>query len=137
MSRFGPESISYTEGFWSCQCLSGTLRRSTMGSCAAGRRCTASFAASPLQECTAPAPSWPLSRPANRRQNPTIIVESPLAPSSSPPPRTPVKEEEERKKGQQTRNEELANPYPQPLLRDKPLQGSTQSLSSTEHDTYL
>ncbi|KAG9353930.1 hypothetical protein JZ751_012054 [Albula glossodonta] len=73
------------------------------------------------------------------RQNPTIIVQSPLAPSYNPPPPQPRKEEEER--SGHTGNEELTDPSPsdlaQPLVKDTALQGSSHSLSSTEHDTYL
>ncbi|KAI1905024.1 hypothetical protein AGOR_G00011690 [Albula goreensis] len=73
------------------------------------------------------------------RQNPTIIVQSPLATSSNPPPAQPRKEEEE--KSGHTGNEELTDHSPsdlaQPLVKDAALQGSSHSLSSTEHDTYL
>ncbi|XP_036384449.1 TBC1 domain family member 10A-like [Megalops cyprinoides] len=86
------------------------------------------------------------------RQRPTIIVESPLAqtsPASTATDSTRKEEEEKGRKKSQKGNlkktpsmEKIANPYPlpsdpQPLLKDTPLQGSNQSLSSTEQDTYL
>uniref|UniRef100_W5LHD2 TBC1 domain family member 10A n=1 Tax=Astyanax mexicanus TaxID=7994 RepID=W5LHD2_ASTMX len=79
------------------------------------------------------------------RQRPTITVEFP--PSSKN-----TEEEKDKKKtnGQKTETSppETANQHllpqdqllpgqPQPLLKDTPLQGSNQSLSSAEHDTYL
>ncbi|CAB1332836.1 unnamed protein product [Coregonus sp. 'balchen'] len=77
------------------------------------------------------------------RQNPTIIVESPLATKRNG-------EYKERKKTKEEKNGKknhsptpvAANPFPEPsepspLLKDTAMQGSNQSLSSTEHDTYL
>lgn len=69
------------------------------------------------------------------RQNPTIIVESPLAP----------KIDAEQAEDTHNRKKETAtvNPYPpprddpSPLLKPTTGKGSKESLSSAEHDTYL
>ncbi|XP_030625129.1 TBC1 domain family member 10A-like [Chanos chanos] len=99
------------------------------------------------------------AEPPSRRdlqQNPTIIVESPPATRSDEgiqdetdkgrTRRTKTEKSKEKRKSGST--EVLTNPYappsdPQPpphdapLLKDTPLQGSNQSLSSAEQDTYL
>ena len=80
------------------------------------------------------------------RQRPTIIVESPLAPKTD-------EVQAEKNKGSRKTEEENGNttvllpqePFnpnpapgdPSPLLKHMTLQGSTESLSSAEHDTYL
>lgn len=106
------------------------------------------------------------------RQNPTIIVQSPLeydsSDSSSLPgsrveeeirwKRVSVKPNKEEKKEKKEKTlswrsrkalQDIPNPYallddpqpvlddPQPLRNNTPVQGSNQSLSSMDHDTYL
>lgn len=77
------------------------------------------------------------------RQRPTIIVESPLASETDggrvedSKENRKTKEETEKKTSQ-----EIVNPYlppadPSPLLNHMSIQGSKESLSSAEHDTYL
>ncbi|CAB1318415.1 unnamed protein product [Coregonus sp. 'balchen'] len=84
------------------------------------------------------------------RQNPTIIVESSLATNKNgegqdeDKARKKTKEEKKGKKKNSSPTPVAANPEPSdastepsPPLKDTPLQGSNQSLISTEHDTYL
>ncbi|XP_064165051.1 TBC1 domain family member 10A-like [Anguilla rostrata] len=81
------------------------------------------------------------------KQKPTIVVDSPLAPSSSSRPGgrgagAGQEEDAARGRGRPTGKEGPANPNllpsdPRPLVKDTPLHGSAQSVSSTEHDTYL
>ncbi|XP_072227734.1 TBC1 domain family member 10A [Leuresthes tenuis] len=78
------------------------------------------------------------------KQRPTIIVESPLAPKSGG-----VQTEEARgtgktkgENGHATAPQERVDPSvpptdPSPLLKHMTIQGSKESLSSAEHDTYL
>ncbi|KAL6472664.1 hypothetical protein MHYP_G00188520 [Metynnis hypsauchen] len=79
------------------------------------------------------------------RQKPTITVD--VLPNSK---NTEEERDKKKKKGKKntTLPPETANQHsssqddllpgqPQPLLKDTPLQGSNQSLSSAEHDTYL
>nr|XP_055064887.1 TBC1 domain family member 10A [Misgurnus anguillicaudatus] len=79
------------------------------------------------------------------KQNPTIIVELPPATDSQA-----EKDRNMKKSKQEKKKEPLVNPYSQPLQndnlspaesphlqKDTLLLGSNQSLSSTEHDTYL
>ncbi len=79
------------------------------------------------------------------KQRPTIIVHSPLA------AKTDGERAEEAKESIKTKEEnqktilppqEINNPYlppsdPSPLLKHMTVQGSKESLSSAEHDTYL
>lgn len=81
------------------------------------------------------------------RQNPTIIVESSLATNKNGEGQQedkPRKKTKEQKNGKKNVTPVAANPEPSdtstkpsPPLKDTPLQGSNQSLISTEHDTYL
>lgn len=81
------------------------------------------------------------------KQNPTIIVETPQATESQ------VEKGKKDKKSKMEKKKDTSppfNPYPLPsdptlpsdnlsqhLQKDVPLQSSSQSLSSAEHDTYL
>lgn len=80
------------------------------------------------------------------RQRPTIIVESPLASKTdgvqAENEQESLKSKEERQKKTMLPPQETVNPYPpatnpSPLLTQLPIQGSKESLSSAEHDTYL
>ncbi|KAM9841258.1 TBC1 domain family member 10A-like [Aulostomus maculatus] len=80
------------------------------------------------------------------RQRPTIIVESPLAPvkdgKSAEDTKNGRKTEEETQKETVVPPQETVNPPPpsgdlSPLLNQVTVQGSKESLSSAEHDTYL
>ncbi|XP_028273048.1 TBC1 domain family member 10A-like [Parambassis ranga] len=80
------------------------------------------------------------------KQRPTIIVESPLAPKTGGEQAENVKESRKTKEENQTKAvtppRETVNPYPaprepSPLLNQMTIQGSKESLSSAEHDTYL
>ena len=81
------------------------------------------------------------------RQRPTIIVESPLAPKAdgvSADNGRPSRTTQEGKQGETIlpQQETVNNPYlphsdPSPLLEHMTIQGSKESLSSAEHDTYL
>ncbi|KAK5852139.1 hypothetical protein PBY51_023635 [Eleginops maclovinus] len=77
------------------------------------------------------------------RQRPTIIVQSPLATQTAG---EDAKESAKTNKGKQKKTTlppvEAVNPYlspsePSPLLKHMTIQGSKESLSSAEHDTYL
>ncbi|XP_024253427.1 TBC1 domain family member 10A isoform X1 [Oncorhynchus tshawytscha] len=75
------------------------------------------------------------------RQNPTIIVESPLATKSNGEDKE-RKNTKEQKNGKKNSSPTQVAAYlepsePSPLLKDTALLGSNQSLSSTEYDTYL
>lgn len=81
------------------------------------------------------------------RQRPTIIVESPLAPKTDGE-RAEYAEESGKKTKEEIRKktilppQEHVNPYlsptaPPPLLKHTTIDGSKESLSSAEHDTYL
>lgn len=80
------------------------------------------------------------------RQRPTIIVKSPLASKTDEVQADNVQEsrktKEERQKTTMVLPQEIVNPYPpatdpSPLLTRLTIQGSKESLSSAEHDTYL
>ncbi|XP_026153940.1 TBC1 domain family member 10A-like isoform X2 [Mastacembelus armatus] len=80
------------------------------------------------------------------KQMPTIIVKSPLAPKTDEEPaeaeRESRKTEEKKQNKMIVPPEETVNPYPSPsdpspLLKPLTIQGSKESLSSAEHDTYL
>lgn len=81
------------------------------------------------------------------RQRPTIIVESPLAPKTDGVSADSGKQSRMTQEGKQTETilppqETVNNPYlspsdPSPLLEHMTIQGSKESLSSAEHDTYL
>ncbi|XP_029509713.1 TBC1 domain family member 10A-like [Oncorhynchus nerka] len=81
------------------------------------------------------------------RQNPTIIVESSLATNKNVEGQEEEKariKTKEQKNGKMNGTPVASNPEPSdtstkptPPLKDAPLQGSNQSLISTEHDTYL
>lgn len=80
------------------------------------------------------------------RQRPTIIVESPLAPKTVGEREEDAKEsgktEEEKQKKTIPLPQETVIPYrlptdPSPPLKHVTVQGSKESLSSAEHDTYL
>ncbi|XP_053303590.1 TBC1 domain family member 10A isoform X1 [Pleuronectes platessa] len=80
------------------------------------------------------------------RQRPTIIVESPLAPTADKGQAQDAKGRRKANREQQKKTipapEETHNPYPppsdpSPLLKHLTLQESKESLSSAEHDTYL
>ncbi|XP_071769606.1 TBC1 domain family member 10A [Centroberyx gerrardi] len=80
------------------------------------------------------------------RQKPTIIVESPLATKSDGEGGEETKESKMTKEEIQKKTipppQETANLYPaagdpSPLLKHMTVQGSRESLSSAEHDTYL
>lgn len=80
------------------------------------------------------------------RQRPTIIVESPLAPKTDGVRAEDAKESRKTKEEKQEKTilppQETINPYlpssdPSPLLKHMTVQGSKESLSSAEHDTYL
>lgn len=81
------------------------------------------------------------------RQRPTIIVESPLAPKTDGVSTDSGKQSRMTQEGKQTETilppqETVNNPYlspsdPSPLLEHMTIQGSKESLSSAEHDTYL
>ncbi|XP_036383800.1 TBC1 domain family member 10A-like [Megalops cyprinoides] len=82
-------------------------------------------------------------------QKPTIIVESPLLKEEEKEKEKEKSKEEKKEKNKKAKKKkapapikDIPNPYalpsdPQPLHKHTPLQGSTQSLSSTEEDTYL
>lgn len=80
------------------------------------------------------------------RQRPTIIVHSPLAPQTDGERAQDAKEsgktKEETRKKIILPPQETVNPYlppcdPSPPLKHMTVQGSKESLSSAEHDTYL
>lgn len=80
------------------------------------------------------------------KQRPTIIVASPLATKTEDEERAQNGEgsgkTEEEKRTKAAPSQELVNPYlpptdPSPLLKPLAIDGSKESLSSTEHDTYL
>ncbi|XP_051267861.1 TBC1 domain family member 10A [Dicentrarchus labrax] len=78
------------------------------------------------------------------RQRPTIIVESPLAPKTDGLRAEDAKESRKTKEDKTILppQEKPINPYlppsdPSPPLKHMPVQGSKESLSSAEHDTYL
>ncbi|XP_070780478.1 TBC1 domain family member 10A [Enoplosus armatus] len=79
------------------------------------------------------------------RQRPTIIVQSPLATKTDGERAEDAKESrktEEDKQKTMLPPQETINPYlppadPSPLLKHMTVQGSKESLSSAEHDTYL
>ncbi|XP_038589793.1 TBC1 domain family member 10A [Micropterus salmoides] len=80
------------------------------------------------------------------RQRPTIIVQSPLAPMTdgekSEEVKGSTKTNEEKQKKTIPPPEKIINPYlpstdPDPLLKQLTVQGSNESLSSAEQDTYL
>lgn len=80
------------------------------------------------------------------RQRPTIIVESPLASKTDGGQAENEQESRKPKAERQTKkmlpHNEAVNPYspdsnPSPLLTQLNTQGSKESLSSAEHDTYL
>ncbi|XP_041825730.1 TBC1 domain family member 10A-like [Melanotaenia boesemani] len=78
------------------------------------------------------------------RQRPTIIVESPLAPKSDGMQAEVVSEIKTTEENGYTMDlppQETFNPYPATSnlspLKDLTIQGSKESLSSAEHDTYL
>lgn len=79
-------------------------------------------------------------------QRPTIIVESPLAPQSdealADKPRESRNTKKENGHAAALPPVEVVNPYapssnPSPLLKHMILEGSKESLNSSEHDTYL
>lgn len=80
------------------------------------------------------------------RQRPTIIVESPLAVKTDGETAEDAKDSKKTKEEKQKKTilppHEIVNPYPppgdpSPLLKHMTVQGSKESLSSAEHDTYL
>lgn len=80
------------------------------------------------------------------RQRPTIIVESPLASKTdgvqAENEQESRKPKAERQKKTMLPPQEIDNPYPpatnpSPLPSQLSIQGSKESLSSAEHDTYL
>ena len=80
------------------------------------------------------------------KQRPTIIVHSPLATQPDGEREQDAKESAKTNKGKQKKTTlppvETVNPYlspsdPSPLLKHMTVQGSKESLSSAEHDTYL
>ncbi|XP_020485490.2 TBC1 domain family member 10A [Labrus bergylta] len=80
------------------------------------------------------------------RQRPTIIVESPLALQTDGVKAEGATESRKTKEKKEKKNasssQETVNPYlppsdPSPLLNHMTVQGSKESLSSAEHDTYL
>ncbi|XP_074546775.1 TBC1 domain family member 10A-like [Halichoeres trimaculatus] len=77
------------------------------------------------------------------RQRPTIIVESPLtSQTDTMRAEDTMKSKQEAEKKTILPSAENANPYlppgdPSPLLNHMTIQGSKESLSSAEHDTYL
>lgn len=80
------------------------------------------------------------------RQRPTIIVESPLADKTDGETADDAKDSRKTKEEKQENTilppQESINPYPplsdpSPLLKHMTVQGSKESLSSAEHDTYL
>lgn len=80
------------------------------------------------------------------KQRPTIIVQSPLAAQTDGEREQDAKESAKTNKGKQKKTTlppvETVNPYPSPsdpsfLLKHMTVQGSKESLSSIEHDTYL
>lgn len=81
------------------------------------------------------------------RQRPTIIVASPLATKTEDEERAENAEgkgktKEEKRTKAAPPSQELVNPYlpptdPPPVLRPLAIDGSKESLSSAEHDTYL
>ncbi|XP_067430282.1 TBC1 domain family member 10A-like [Thunnus thynnus] len=80
------------------------------------------------------------------RQRPTIIVESPLAVKTDGETAEDAKDSKKTKEEKQQKTilppHEIVNPYPppgdpSPLLKHMTVQGSKESLSSAEHDTYL
>ncbi|XP_070706789.1 TBC1 domain family member 10A-like [Pempheris klunzingeri] len=80
------------------------------------------------------------------RQMPTIIVESPLAPKADGERTEDAEDGRHTKEGkeqktivptQETANLQPLPSEPPPLLTNAPPQGSRESLSSAEHDTYL
>ncbi|KAI4816930.1 hypothetical protein KUCAC02_009230 [Chaenocephalus aceratus] len=80
------------------------------------------------------------------KQRPTIIVQSPLAAQTDGEREQDAKESAKTNKGKRKKTTlppvETVNPYPSPsdpslLLKHMTVQGSKESLSSIEHDTYL
>ncbi|KAI9534675.1 hypothetical protein NQZ68_010058 [Dissostichus eleginoides] len=80
------------------------------------------------------------------KQRPTIIVQSPLATQTDAQRELDAKESAKTNKGKQKKTTlppvETVNPYLSPsdpslLLKHMTVQGSKESLSSAEHDTYL
>lgn len=79
------------------------------------------------------------------KQRPTIIVASPLATEDEERAQNAEgsgKTKEEKRTKAAPPPQELVNPYlpptdPSPLLKPLAIVGSKESLSSTEHDTYL
>lgn len=79
------------------------------------------------------------------KQRPTIIVASPLATEDEERAQNAEgsgKTKEEKRTKAALPSQELVNPYlpptdPSPLLKPLAIVGSKESLSSTEHDTYL
>lgn len=80
------------------------------------------------------------------RQRPTIIVGSPPAPKTDGERAEYTKESGKSKRGKQKKTilppQEHVNPYlpstdPSPLLKHMTIQGSKESLSGAEYDTYL
>ncbi|KAF3849158.1 hypothetical protein F7725_015655 [Dissostichus mawsoni] len=80
------------------------------------------------------------------KQRPTIIVQSPLATQTDEQREQDAKESAKTNKGKQKKTTlppvETVNPYLSPsdpslLLKHMTVQGSKESLSSAEHDTYL
>lgn len=84
------------------------------------------------------------------KQNPTIIVEVPEFTEAQVEKGKKVKKSKMEKKKDTNNTSPPLNPYPLPsdptlpsddpsqhLQKDTPLQSSSQSLSSAEHDTYL
>lgn len=76
------------------------------------------------------------------QQKPTIIVEPTQIINSSEDDERKMEKKHEKKSKEdtllETSNQDLDSPsQSHALLKDKNLQASNQSLSSTEHDTYL
>ncbi|KAM7392955.1 hypothetical protein PAMA_007867 [Pampus argenteus] len=80
------------------------------------------------------------------RQRPTIIVQSPLAPKTDGETAEDAKDSRKTEEEKQNKTilppQKIVNPYlppsdPSPLLTHMTVQGSKESLSSSEHDTYL